>query len=588
MTKVLNEIKRKKGRIPLAKQMPDFQLGRSQRYKGNENLKASQVGLPLQMAHVNELKKCAKDYKYFVRNYIHIMNVDEGLIQFDPYPYQNDIMDLTVNNRFSIVKMARQGGKTTVVAAILTWFALFNTGFKILLLSRKKDQAKDILSRIKTAYENLPKWMQQGVETWSKEKIELENGAEIMADGTSPTSGRGGTFNLVYLDEFAFVPYNVQEQFFRSAYPTISSGKTTRVLITSTPNGMNMFYKIWHDAIKTINTYKFIDVHWSDVPGRDEAWKEDQLRNMTQRQFDIEYECKFLGSINTLIDSKKLEVMTNSTPVQEIPDGEQPGLKIFEEPIEGHKYICTVDTSRGIGEDYSAFIITDITTLPYKNVVTYRHSEIHPVLYPTIIVPQLIKYNNAYVLIELNDIGSQVADIIHDEYEYPNMLTTLRKQGKPPTLSMEHSTKHERGVKTSESVKRKGCAQLKVLIETDRIEHNDIEIYQELSTFISKKKSFEAEEGKFDDFVACLILFSWATDETFFKDITNFDVRRNILNIQQETYEELPDMLTGYDLMTELDYRKNGMVATRNFDEMLLTDLGELTVDDMNDGIFIP
>ena len=278
------------------------------------------------------------------------------------------------------------------------------------------------MAKLQTSYENLPKWLQQGVLAWNKGSIELENGSRITASSTSSSAVRGFSYNIVMLDEFAFVPTNIAEEFFSSVYPTISSGKSTKVIIVSTPNGMNHFYKLWTDAQKKRNSYNAIEAHWSEVPGRDAKWREETIANTSEQQFAQEFECDFIGSAGTLISPSKLKSLVYEDPITS-----SAGLDIFEEPIKDHEYLMTIDVSRGMKLDYSAFILVDITTYPHKIVGKYRNNEIKPMLFPDIIVQVARKYNKAWLLCEVNDIGDQVASIIFYDMEYENLLMTAMR-----------------------------------------------------------------------------------------------------------------------------------------------------------------
>jgi hypothetical protein len=386
-------------------------------YLGNPKLKKANITIDFSEEEIQEIVKCSKDVVYFCEKYIKIVSIDEGLMPYQPYDYQKNIMRTVDENRFVICKMPRQTGKTTTMVAVMMHYALFNPDFNIAILANKAATSREILSRLQLAYENLPWFLQQGIVEWNKGNIELENGSKIFASSTSASAVRGMSINLVYLDEFAFVPATVQDEFFSSVYPTISSGKTSRVLITSTPNGMNMFYKLWHDAEKGFNDYATVSVNWWDVPGRDDKWKEQTIRNTSEKQFAVEFECEFLGSADTLIDPHKLKHLVFENPKQF-----NESLKIFEEPIPDHIYTLCADTSRGVGNDYSAFVILDVTELPYKVVATYRNNVIAPVLYPKAIYNAAYAYNQAHVLAEINDVGGQVIDILHHDLEYENIL----------------------------------------------------------------------------------------------------------------------------------------------------------------------
>ena len=358
----------------------DPKLNQNQIYLGNPNLK--KVGVPINWTkkQIKEYLKCKADPVYFAKNYCKIVSLDEGLVPFKLYDFQEDMVRRFHANRFNIAKLPRQTGKSTTVVAYLMHYALFNDNVNIGILANKAPTARELLGRLQLAYENLPVWLQQGIIAWNKGSMELENGSKILASSTSASAVRGMSFNIIFLDEFAFIPNHVAEQFFASVYPTISSGKSTKVIIISTPNGMNMFYKLWHDAELGRNEYVTTEVHWSQVPGRDDAWKQQTIANTSERQFTQEFECEFLGSVDTLISAAKLRSMAYEEPINQ-----SGGLKIYEDCQENHEYLMTVDVSRGTNNDYSAFILYDITTVPYKVVGTYKNNEIKPMLFPNII-----------------------------------------------------------------------------------------------------------------------------------------------------------------------------------------------------------
>ena len=505
-------------------------------YLGNPKLKKANVKLAYTDKELRQLTECSQNIDFFCTNQAYITSVDEGLIKFEPYPYQYKIMDQVIRNRFVICKMPRQSGKTTCMVAIMLWFALFNPEFRIAILANKASMSREILARIKLAYENLPFWLQQGVVEWNKGNIELENGSSIIASSTSSTAIRGLSMNLVYLDEFAFVPHYIQEEFFSSVYPTITSGKTSRVLITSTPNGMNMFYKMWVDAQNDRNDYETIDVHWSDVPGRDEKWKEETIRNTSEQQFAVEFGCEFLGSINTLIDVSKLRTLVFNEPLQT-----HENVKIFKEAEPNHTYLMAVDTSRGVGGDYSAFIIFDVSKVPYEVVCTYRSNVIAPMLYPSVIVEAARKYNEAFVLVETNDIGGQVADAIHHEFEYENLMKSEWKGRSGQVVGGGFGAgQSQLGVRTTKSLKKVGTATLKTIVESDKLVLSDFEILSELTTYVANKRgtSFEADQGCNDDYVACLVMFAWITNQPYFKELTDIDIRKHLLDANAQAIED--------------------------------------------------
>jgi len=504
-------------------------------YLGNPNLKKANTPINFTKKQVQEFIKCKDDPVYFTKNHIKIVSLDEGLVPFKMWDFQEQLIHNFHNHRFNIAKLPRQTGKSTTVISYLLHYALFNDNVKIAILANKAETSRELLSRLQLAYENLPKWMQMGIVAWNKGSMELENGSKIIAASTSSSAVRGNSFNIIFLDEFAFIPNHISEQFFSSVYPTISSGKTTKVIIISTPQGMNMFYKLWHDAERGKNGYVPLEVHWSQVPGRDAKWKEETIANTSQRQFEQEFECNFLGSVDTLISASKLRAMVYDDPIQD--NGK--GLKVYEKVKEDRDYIITVDVSRGTNNDYSAFVVFDITSLPWKVVAKYRNNEIKPILFPSIVDQVAKNYNKAYILIEINDIGEQVGNILHYDLEYPNILMCAMRGRAGQIVGQGFSgTKSQLGLKMSKVTKKVGCSNLKTLIEDDKLLIPDYEIISELTTFIQKNQSFEADEGHNDDLVMCLVLFAWLAVQPYFREMTDNDVRKRIYEEQANQIEQ--------------------------------------------------
>ena len=503
-------------------------------YLGNPNLKKANTAVEFTKDDIKEYHKCAQDPLYFIENYVQIVSLDEGLVPFEMYDFQRGMVSTMHDNRFSIFKLPRQSGKSTTIISYLLHYALFNPNVNIAVLANKSSTARDILSRLQLAYENLPKWMQQGIIAWNKGNIELENGSKIIAAATSSSAIRGGSYNIIFLDEFAFVPSNVAEQFFASVYPTITSGQNTKVIIVSTPHGMNMFYKIWVDAQEKRNDYIPIEVHWSEVPGRDEVWKEETIRNTSQSQFNSEFECEFLGSIDTLISSMKLKQLVYRTPIHS-----NVGIDIHVRPEENRTYMLTADVSRGTANDYSAFVVFDVTEIPYKIVAKFRDNEIKPLLFPTKIHEVAKAYNNAYVMVEVNDIGEQVANTLQFDLEYDNLVMASMRGRAGQVLGAGFSGgRAQLGVRTTKAVKKIGCSNLKQLIEDNKLIVEDYDCVNELSTFISKGASYTADDGCNDDLVACMFMFGWATDQTYFKELTDNDIRMTMMKEQQDALEQ--------------------------------------------------
>jgi len=509
-------------------------MGKTEVYLGNPNLKKAGTEIQFTKKQVEEWIKCKSDPLYFAMTYMQIINLDEGLVPFKMYDFQQKILTDFHENRFNIAKLPRQTGKSTTVVAYLLHYAIFNDSVNIGILANKASTARELLGRLQLAYENLPKWMQHGVLVWNKGSLELENGSKIMAASTSASAVRGMSFNILFLDEFAFVPNHVAEQFFASVYPTITSGRSTKVIIISTPNGMNHFYKMWEDARNGKNGYVTNEVHWSQVPGRDAKWKEETMKNTSKRQFAQEFECDFLGSADTLISPAKLQAIPFKDPLQS-----NAGLDIYERSQDDHEYIITVDVARGIGGDYSAFIVFDITTLPYKVVAKYRDNEIKPIMFPSVIFGVAKNYNFPYILVEVNDIGDSIGAMLNFDLEYPNVLMCAMRGRAGQIVGQGFSgNKTQLGVKMSITVKKQGCANLKAILEEDKLTFCDFHILQELTTFIQKKQAWEADEGYHDDLVMCLVLFSWLVMQDYFKEMTDNDVRRRIYEEQRNQIEQ--------------------------------------------------
>ena len=505
-------------------------------YLGNPNLKS--VGQPVEWTEesVKEYRKCMEDPQHFIENYVKVIHVDKGLIRFDMYPYQKKMIDSFINDRFVICKMPRQTGKSTTIISFLLHYILFNESVNCAILANKLATARELLSRLQLAYEHLPKWMQQGVVVWNKGNIELENGSKILAAATSSSAVRGSSFNIIFLDEFAHVPNNIADQFFTSVYPTISSGETTKVFIVSTPLGLNMFYKIWVDAEEGRNNYTPIEVDWREVPGRDDKWKEETIKNTSQQQFTQEFECQFIGSTLTLIAPSKLRTMTFQTPI-----ASKNGMDVYEQPQKGKTYSIIVDTSHGKGQDFSAFSVFDITQFPYKQVAKYRDNIISPMVYPNVVFQVAKRYNNAWTLVEINDIGQSVAESLHHDLEYENMLMCSMHGRAGQKIGGGFGKNAQLGIRTSKQLKRIGCAALKEMIETDKLIIPDFDTIAELTTFSSKYNSFEAEEGHHDDLAMGLVVFAWLVQQQYFKDMTDLDIRQQMYKDQMESMTQ--DML---------------------------------------------
>jgi hypothetical protein len=503
-------------------------------YLGNPNLKRANTPIEFTQEQILEFMACKNDPVYFAQKHVKIVTLDHGLMPFQPYDFQQELINNFHDNRFNICKMPRQTGKSTTVISYLLHYLLFNDSVNIGILANKAATARELLGRLQTAYENVPKWMQQGVLSWNRGSLELENGSKILAASTSASAVRGMSFNILFLDEFAFVPNHIADSFFASVYPTITSGQNTKVIIVSTPHGMNHFYRMWHDAEKGKNEYVPTDVHWSQVPGRDDVWREQTIANTSEQQFKVEFECEFLGSVDTLIAPSKLRSMVYQTP-----EKTNAGLDVYVDPQKDHDYVITVDVARGVNKDYSAFVVIDISEFPHSVVGKYRNNEIKPMLFPSIIEEVGKSYNDAFILCEVNDIGDQVASILNYDMEYKNLLMCSMRGRAGQVVGQGFSGKKTQlGVKMSKTVKKVGSLNLKTLIESDKLLSCDYDIMSELTTFIQKSNSFEAEEGCHDDLAMCLVIYAWLVQTDYFKELTDQDVRKRLYEEQRNAIEQ--------------------------------------------------
>ncbi len=512
-------------------------------YNGNPLLKKVRQDISWTDEMKQEFVKCALNPIYFAENYIQIVNVDRGMIPIKLYDYQKEIITKITNNRRVTVVTSRQAGKTTTAAAVILHYILFNSDKKVALLANKGEAAREILDRIKISYEGLPEFLQQGVKEWNKGNITLENGSIVIATATSSSAIRGKSINLLYIDEAAFVEN--WDQFFASVFPTISSGETTKILFTSTPNGLNHFYKTCMGAQANRNTndwngYEYVEVPWQQVPGRGEVWKNETLAamNFDHEKFAQEFECAWLGSSGTLINGATLKTLVAKPPLMALD-----GIKQYQLPQSGHQYVIIADVSRGKGLDYSAFHVIDITTMPYNQVCTYKNNLVTPIDYAVEIHRISKLYNNATILVEINDIGGQVADSLFYDYESESLIYTENAGARGKRISGGFNKSAERGIRTTKTVKAVGCSILKLLIEQYQLIINDHDTIYELSRFSRKGNSYEAESGCNDDLAMGLVLFAWLSDQQYFKELTNINT---LMKLRDKTDEDIENDLVPF------------------------------------------
>ena len=538
-----------------------------QGYKGNALIKRANQNIGFSEEQISEYLKCSADPVYFTETYMKIISIDDGLINFKLYDYQKEMLKSMNDNRNTVIATARQAGKSTTTCAFILWYIIFHAEKTVALLANKGDTAREILGRIQLAYQHLPKWLQQGVKEWNKGSFVLENDSRVIAAATSSDAIRGYSINLVFIDEAAFI--DNWDEFFTAVYPTISSGKESKIVLVSTPNGLNHFYKIWQNANEDRNGYNALKVMWNEVPGRDEKWRLDTLQamNFDVEKFEQEYCVEFMGSSGTLIAGWKLKELVHQTPVFE-----KDGLFMYVAPEKDHVYVGMVDVSRGKGLDYSAFSIVDVTQMPYYQVCTYRNNFITPMDFAEIVNRVFRNYNRAAALVEINDLGEQVSYGLHNDYEYDNVLFTEHAGRGGKRITTGFSKGVDIGVRTTKTVKSVGCSILKLLVEQNQLVINDMNTITELGTFSKKANSYEAEPGNHDDMVMGLVLFGWLTDQQYFKEITDINT---LMKLREKTDDDVMNDLSPFgfifdgsdDLAEELELTGTNWLMRDESDE---------------------
>ncbi len=517
-------------------------------YRNNQNLRRAGYDHEYSKDEVDEYIKCSQSYEYFVDTYCKTVSLDEGLVPFHLYDYQRRLLSKIDDNRFLIGKLPRQCGKTVTIVAYILWYTLFQNSKFVLILANKGTTAREVLTKYKDMYQELPLWLQQGVKVWNKGSVELENGVTIYAQGTSGDAGRGKSINLLYVDEAAFIPKEKADAFFTSVYPTISSGKESKIILTSTPYGYNHFWKFWTEAEAGRNGYVTESAHWSEHPKRDQTWADEQKKLLGPVQYAQEVETSFIGSSFTLLDMSHVTRLPILHPVYE-----KDNLDILIKPKEENVYVIAVDPSEGLLQDNSAFLVIDITEMPYKVVAKYSDPDTSPLLFPNIIERTARSYNNAYVLIEINK-GEQVSTILHNDLEYENMIMISRRPGKGQEISGGFGARPFFGLSMDKRVKKKGCDTLKALVETDQLLLNDADLIAEATTFVKHKTSYAADDGYTDDLIMCAVIFAWMTSDSFFNELTTYSIRHNMYEEQIKHIEAdlvpfgfIDDGVTDYD-----------------------------------------
>jgi len=536
-------------------------------YISNPLIKAKFQEQEFTAAQIKEYIKCAEDPEHFIRSYVKIVSLDKGLVPFKLYDFQKKMVQTFNSNRFTICKVGRQSGKSVTVISYILWYLLFNESKKVALLANKAATSRELLQRMQLAYEHLPQWIQQGVGVWNKGSFELENGSSILSSSTSSSAIRGSSFNLVFLDEFAFVESHIAEDFFRSVYPTITSGSDTKMIVVSTPYGMNHFYKMWTDSIDGKSDFQPIEVHWSEVPKRDEKWKKKQIRNTSVEQFRQEFETEFIGSADTLISADKLTMMRWSEPIFS-----KNGLDIFEEPKYNQQYCLTADVAHGKGKDYSAMTVWNVSQYPAMMVAKFKDNTVTPLVFPNFIHQVAKQYNDAHVLVETNDVGAQVGHILRTDLGYENMIMTRHNGREGIVISAGFSKQASMGLRTTIITKNIGANMFKNMVEQDKVIIKDVDLIQELYAFCQKGKSWEAQPGNNDDLVMCCLLFGWLSSQQYFEDLIEVSLRNEFLqDVDPDTWEDLTPFGFFDDGITEYDYKEPPTMVARDGDDTWLS-----------------
>ena len=517
-------------------------------YQANQNLKNIGVSIEYTSDQVDEYVKCKLDPIYFIQKYIKIISLDRGLINFELYDYQIRFIKTIHNERRVLGMFPRQHGKTTTVAAYLCWYLLFNDSKTVAILANKAAAAREIMSRLQLMYEYLPKWLQQGVAEWNKGSISLENNSKAFTAATSSSGIRGKSVNFLYVDEAAIIPNTVADEFFTATYPTISAGETTKIVLTSTPLGLNHFWKFWTEAESKINGFVPVRVEYNEHPEHDDKWAAQQKQLLGDLKYRQEILMDFLGSAATLIDPSAIQRMAVRAPIYN-----NDGMAVYDSPDTGKKvgdgswvskpgsYVITVDTASGVGGDYSAFSVIRVDSLPYRVVARYKNNKISPLLYPSVICRWAKEFNDAWVLIELNK-NEQVPHILHGELEYENIIYVNRGVRGQSITGGFGGGKTQFGVMTDRKTKRIGCSMFKTLVEEHKLIIPDADTISEISTFIEQRGSYAADDGKNDDIVMTLVIFGWLASQPYFKELTDVDLRKDIFQarIRQIDEEILP------------------------------------------------
>jgi len=541
-------------------------------FLGQDGIKPPGTKIKYTEAMLREYMKCAEDPVYFIENYYFIVDLDKGLTNITLIDYQVDLVQHMHDNRFSVVLASRQVGKTIITVGYLLWYLLFNSYKEIAVLSKTGPDASDIMRKLKRAFVQVPEWLQQNVTEWNMGSVSLENGNKIYARCTTEDAGRSASANILFLDEFAFVPQNIANQFYKSAYPIISNSKESKVIICSTPNGYNHFYTIYQRAVRGDNFYKPFVIYWWQFPGRDEEWKKQTIANLATEEgmSNSDGEAKFAQEYDLNFDNTSVRALLSSESQRRISDRlisvteienhplSKIGVRIYEDYQEGYVYFACVDTGGGAGADYHALNIIKVEPGKFKQVAVFYDNEISTVEYAEVVDAVSKHYGKAYQLVENNGVGLSVVDHLWYTLESPSMIILDKKN---------------LGVRMTKMLRNKGIAKIKDYIETGVLEINDVDTLRELSFFTqnAKSKKFQAEAGNNDDLVMSLVMFGYFSNDmsfdSFLEDKSKGGLDAIRKNMREKISEDNPFAIDHSAILDEKEAAK--LVAAMNLANLI-------------------
>lgn len=537
--------------------------GHPAHFSNNPSLFGTNVKFPLSEKHIQEIYKCSTDIFYFIENYVQIFTLDNGWVVPKLRSYQKKLIQHYLDNRFSNVMMGRQSAKSTTTLLFILWKIIFFPDTTVGMAANKESMATENLSRLKDYFENLPIWLKVGVKAWNSTFITLDNGSKVYSAATSGNTFRGLGLSLLFVDEVAFI--DCWDDFSKSVLPTISSGTKSQAIYTTTPKGLNHFYHMWTNGENGKSLFKNFRVEWWEVPGRDEAWKQEMLATLPggEIEFAQEYACEFLGSSDTLINISSLKMLRYSEVY--VRDIFTFGFKRYEEVRECHQYIMTVDPAKD-GLDKFAVHVFDVSKFPFIQVAS-ANLNVNYLKMPGVLYEIGTYYNNAFIIIENNEgAGQSVVDKLYDNYEYENLYRDPNKE--------------YYGFRTTSTTRNQILSNLKIFLENNKIYLNDKDTIDQLFVFINRGGKYQADKGYHDDLVMALaILFAPFLHKNMYSDYQSFIAS---LEGEKEEIENLNISTFGFfDAGTEEVREVRGLVdiLDDDYEEYSRFELKEETIE---------